>query len=81
MYPSDRYADIIMVLPREKQRKVAEYVDEAYHSGDPITKYGVRSWKQLVQHLVEFESGTSYATDLPPIDDYLMYWQMLEGGE
>lgn len=77
-YPSERYADIIRVLPAEKQRKVAEYVDEAYYLGDPITTYGVRSWKQLVQHLVEFESGTPYVTDMPPIQDYLLYWHTLE---
>lgn len=78
MYPSERYADILKVLPIEKRRKVAEYVDEAYHMTDPVTIYGARSWKQLVQHLVEFESGTSYLTDRPPIQDYLLYWKEAE---
>ena len=76
MYPSERYADIIKVLPEVKQRKVAEYVDEVYHSGEPVTNYGVRTWKELVQHLVEFESGTPYVTDLQPIDDYTTYWKL-----
>lgn len=80
MYPSERYADIIRVLPEEKQKRVAEYVDEAYHQGDPVSTYGVRTWKELVQHLVEFESGTPYVTDQPPIQDYLLYWKEAEGG-
>lgn len=78
MYPSERYANILKVLPLKKRRKVAEYVDEAYHTTDQISIYGVRSWKQLVQHLVEFESGTPYLTDLPPIQDYLLYWKEAE---
>jgi len=75
MYPSERYANIIKILPPTKQRKVAEYVDEAFHSGDPVSIYGVRTWKQLVQHLVEFESGTPYVIELPPFQDYLLYWK------
>lgn len=78
MYPSERYADVIKVLPTKKRQKVAEYVDEAYQLADPVTTYGVRSWKQLVQHLVEFESGTPYLTDRSPIADYLLYWKELE---
>jgi len=79
VYPSEQYADILKVLPEVKQRKVAEYVDEAFHSGDHITDYGVRTWKELVQHLVELESGTPYVTELQPIKDYLTYWKALEG--
>lgn len=78
MYPSEQYADIIKVLPETKRRKVAEYIDEAYHLGGPINIYGVRTWKELVQHLVEFESGTQYDTTQSPIGDYLTYWKALE---
>ncbi len=80
MYPSEQYADILKVLPEMKRRRVATYVDEAYHLGDSPAVYNVKTWKELVQHLVEFESGTPYVTNLQPIDDYLLYWKALEGG-
>ncbi len=78
MYPSEQYADILKVLPEVKRRKVAEYADDAYEIGEPITTYGVRNWKELIQHLVEYESGTQYDITRPPIDDYLLYWKALE---
>lgn len=78
MYPSERYANILKVLPAKKRRRVAEYVDEVYHQGDKLSLYGVRTWKELVQHLVEFESGTKYATDMPPIQDYVLHCKMVK---
>lgn len=73
MYPSERYKDLIERAPQKARKRIAEYVDEAFHQGDSPRLYGVRTWKQLVRALVEFESGTPMMRDQLPIKDYLTY--------
>lgn len=75
------YENIIRRAPREAQDRICAYVEELEHEAgkhkEVLEAYGVKSIRELVQHLVEYECGTQYVAEDPIIIDYKFFWEVM----
>jgi len=76
------YEDIVKHAPAAARQRIqiyAESVEEVEDPAELLEKYGVKDLKELVQHLVEYESGTPYDVGTDKlIPDYKLFWEMLD---
>ena len=78
MYPSETkyFKSLAKRLP-DQARRIADYLDEAYHQdfSEPEI-YGVKSWREAVRILFDYELHGGYISH-PLVVDYLLYQKEL----
>lgn len=75
------FDDIIKHAPKDAQRRINEYVQYAMEEEtleDLPSKYGVKDFKEMTSHLVQYECGQRYPDEDQLIKDYKLFWEVVD---
>lgn len=75
------FDDIIKHASKDAQWRINEYVQCAMEEEtleDLPSKYGVKDFKEMASHLVQYECGQRYPAEDKLIKDYKLFWEVVD---